>query len=78
MSISGGLGSAFFGSGHTRPILYTSLISGWLVQLPYALLVVLVLKLPLPWLWAAYLIGDFLECLLRYRYFLLGGWKQER
>lgn len=78
MSISGGLGSAFFGSGHTRPILYTSLISGWLVQLPFALLVVLVLRLPLPWLWAAYLAGDFLECLLRYRYFLLGGWKQER
>lgn len=78
LAISGGLGSAFFGSGHTRPILYTSLISGWMVQLPYALLVVLVFKLPLPWLWSAYLIGDSLDCLLRYRYFRLGDWKEER
>lgn len=78
MALSGGLGSAFFGSGHTSPILYTSLISGWLVQIPYALLVVLVFQLELPWLWAAYLLGDSLECLLRYRYFRLGGWMQER
>lgn len=78
LAIGGGLGSAFFGSGHTRPILYTSLVSGWLVQIPYALLVVLVFKLPLPWLWGAYLIGDTLDCLLRYCYFRLGGWKEER
>ncbi len=77
MAISGGLGSAFFGSGHTRPILYTSMISGWLVQIPYALLVVLVYNLELPWLWGAYLIGDSLDCVLRYWYFHSGGWKQE-
>lgn len=77
LSISGGIGSAFFGSGHTRPVLRASLASGWLVQLPYSLLVTLVLHLPLSWLWVAYALGDTLECLFRFRYFEQNHWSEE-
>ena len=76
-SLSSGLGSAFYGSGYNHPILYASLIATYLIQLPYALVVVLVFHLPLPWLWAAYLIGDVFECFFRYRWFLGTGWLQE-
>lgn len=74
LAISGGLGSAFYGSGHVRPVLYSFLASGYLVQLPYALVVTLLFKLPLSWLWGAYLLGDLTECALRYRWFRAGKW----
>ncbi len=74
LAISGGLGSAFYGSGHVRPVLYSFLASGYLVQLPYALLVALLFKLPLSWLWGAYLLGDLVECALRHRWFKAGKW----
>lgn len=74
LAINGGLGSAFYGSGHVRPVLYSFLASGYLVQLPYALAVTLLFKLPLSWLWAAYLLGDVVECLMRYWWFREGKW----
>ncbi|NMA23080.1 MAG: MATE family efflux transporter [Spirochaetales bacterium] len=74
LAISGGLGAAFYGSGHLRPVLWAFLISGYLVQLPYAVLVSLILKLPLGWLWGAYLLGDGIECLLRFFWFKKGEW----
>ncbi|HOE84732.1 MAG TPA: MATE family efflux transporter [Sphaerochaeta sp.] len=74
LAINGGIGAAFYGSGHVRPVLYSFLVSGYLVQLPYALLVALLFKLPLSWLWGAFLLGDLVECILRYRWFKTGKW----
>ncbi|MCK9547847.1 MAG: MATE family efflux transporter [Sphaerochaeta sp.] len=74
LAINGGLGSAFYGSGHVKPVLYSFLASGYLVQLPYALVVTLLFKLPLSWLWFAYLLGDVVECALRFWWFKGGKW----
>ena len=74
LALNGGIGAAFYGSGHVRPVLYSFLVSGYLVQLPYALLVALLFKLPLSWLWGAFLLGDLVECILRYRWFKTGKW----
>nr|WP_321294462.1 MATE family efflux transporter [uncultured Sphaerochaeta sp.] len=77
LAFSSGLGSAFYGSGHTRPILYASLISGWLIQMPYALVVASLLMLPLRWLWAAYLIGDVGDAVARWFWFSNRRWLEE-
>lgn len=77
LAVSSGLGSVFYGSGHTRPILYSSLISGWLVQVPYALVVASLFVLPLPWLWTAYLIGDAADALVRWFWFSNRRWMEE-
>ncbi len=74
LAISGGYGSAFYGSGHVRPVLYSFLASGYLVQLPYALTVTLLLHLPLSALWFAYLLGDVVECALRIGWYMKGTW----
>jgi len=74
LAINGGLGAAFYGSGYVRPVLYSFLISGYLVQLPYALVVTLLFKLPLSWLWAAFLLGDGVECFIRLLWFREGKW----
>jgi putative MATE family efflux protein len=77
LSVSSGLGASFYGSGHTRPILYSSLISGWLIQVPYALVVASLLLLPLPYLWAAYLIGDVGDAAARWVWFSKRRWMEE-
>jgi putative MATE family efflux protein len=78
LSLMSGLGAAFFGSGKTHPILYASLISQWCFQVPYALFVTLVLHLPVTYLWVAYFIGDFIECVGMYIYYRKGEWTLHR
>ncbi|MGE4585033.1 MAG: MATE family efflux transporter [Sphaerochaeta sp.] len=78
LAVSSALGAAFFGSGHTRPILSSSLISSWFLQIPYALVVVLLFRLDVSWLWAAYLIGDGAECALRLVAFRKRRWLEGR
>lgn len=72
--IIGGLASAFFGSGYVKPLLYSFIISGYLVQLPYGALVALLFQLPLGWLWGAFLLGDCIECVVLYRWVQKGKW----
>jgi len=77
-SVMSGFTSAFTGSGDTRPILYSALISQWLFQVPFALMVTLLWDLPIGWLWLAYLVGDASDCISRYLYFRKGLWMKKR
>jgi putative MATE family efflux protein len=78
LALVSGLGAAFFGSGKTHPILYASLIAQWCFQVPYALFVTLVLHLDVTYLWAAYLIGDVIECVVMYIFYRKGDWTSHR
>lgn len=73
-----GFGAAFYGSGENRPILYSSLLGQWCFQVPYALIVTLVLHLPVTWLWLAYLVGDCSEALARRYFYRRGTWMKKR
>lgn len=73
-----GFGAAFYGSGENRPILYSSLLGQWCFQVPYALIVTLVLHLPVTWLWFAYLVGDCSEALARRYFYRRGDWMKKR
>jgi putative MATE family efflux protein len=73
-----GYGAAFYGSGENRPILYSSLLGQWCFQVPYALIVTLVLHLPVTWLWFAYLVGDCAEALSRRYFYSRGVWAKRR
>jgi len=73
-----GFGAAFNGSGDNKPILYSSLLSQWVLMVPYALIVTLVFKLPVTWLWFAYLIGDGSEFLSRWFFYRKKTWLSNR
>lgn len=55
LSMGLGLAVVFSGSGHTRPILYSTLGSRWFVQIPFLFLVVNILHLPLFAVWTSYI-----------------------
>jgi len=59
-----GLSVSFSGAGDNKPRLYSSFISRWLVQLPYLLIVVSYLRLPLIFVWSSYLIAETVELLV--------------
>jgi putative MATE family efflux protein len=73
-----GIGAAFTGSGKNRPMLYASVISQWGFMVPYSLLVVLVFKLPIAWLWAAFMVGDGSEFIFRWIFFRKSNWLAHR
>lgn len=57
-AVSTGYHCAFGGSGMNKPILYSSAITQYCFMLPYAI-VVTKLSLPIHFLWAVFIIGDF-------------------
>jgi len=73
-----GIGAAFTGSGKNQPMLYASVISQWGIMVPYALLVVLVFKLPIAWLWMAFVVGDGAEFLFRWILYRKSDWLANR
>jgi putative MATE family efflux protein len=77
-SVMSGFTAAFTGSGDTRPILTSALVSQWLFLVPYAMLVTLALHLGIGWLWLAYLVGDATDCLWRLKAYRTGRWMTRR
>ncbi len=73
-----GIGAAFTGSGKNRPMLYASVISQWGFMVPYSLLVVVVLNLPIAWLWMAFVVGDGAEFLFRWIFYRKSDWLTNR
>ncbi|MDD2406158.1 MAG: MATE family efflux transporter [Sphaerochaetaceae bacterium] len=73
-----GMGSAFTGSGENKPLLYSSLVSQYAMTIPYSLAVVLLFKLPIIWLWFAYLLGDGSEWLVRWLFYRKKKWLSRR
>ncbi len=70
--------SAFFGSGNTLPAMFASVVGRWFVQLPYLVLVALVLKLPSNYIWYSFIIAEVAELLYAYFVFSKGKWKLYR
>ncbi len=73
-----GMGSAFTGSGDNKPMLYSSFISQYVFMVPYMLVVALVLKTAVVWLWFGYLLGDFSEVASRYFFYRRKTWLAKR
>ncbi|WP_051259788.1 MATE family efflux transporter [Peptoniphilus mikwangii] len=74
-----GLGRAtvFMGSGYNTPLLISSLVSQWILQMP---LIILCRKLNLPvqYLWYTYIPSDFLFFVMIMVYHKQGKWKNKR
>ena len=73
-----GISVSFSGAGDNKPRLYSSLISRWLVQLPYLLVVVNYLRLPLVFVWASYLIAETVELLVVLYCYKMRRWYEIR
>lgn len=73
-----GMGSAFVGAGENRPLLYASLVSQYLVQIPYLLLVVFAFRLPLEYLWVSFLLGELSEFCVRWLFYRKKTWLEKR
>lgn len=78
IGFSFGLSTVFSGSGYTFPFVISSFISKWVIQLPFLLLVVVILKLEVTWIWASYLLGDLGEFFIMLFYYRKGKWKTKR
>lgn len=65
-----GLATVFAGSGHTKPLLYSTLTSCWFIQIPFLFLTVNILHLPLYVVWTSYIaseIGEFSVIFYHYK-----------
>lgn len=70
--------SAFFGAGYTKAAMFSSIVGRWFVQVPYALLVAVALKLPTSFLWFSFLVAELGELSYATVVFFKGKWKQYR
>lgn len=73
-----GLGSVFSGSGHNTPFMLSSVIARWGVQVPLLALMVLVLKLPIAYIWTSFLVADAVEMTIVYIAYKKGTWENKR
>lgn len=73
-----GLGSVFPGSGHNLPLLLSSLISRWGVQVPLLYLVTRVLNLSVLYVWGSFIVADAVEMLIVFISYKRGTWETKR
>ena len=66
------------GSGFNLPLLVSTVVSRWAVQIPFLILAVRLLKLPLGWVWLSYALGDLGEMLTALYFYRKGGWRAKR
>lgn len=78
LSCAFGIQVVFSGSGHTRPLLYATIASSWLVQLPYLFLVVSLLKLPLIAVWFSYVLAEIAHLGISLYHYKKGVWARTR
>lgn len=78
LSYSFGIQVVFSGSGHTRPMLYGTIASTWVVQLPYLFFVVNILKLPLIAVWFSFVIAEITNLSMNLYHYKKGVWTKVR
>lgn len=71
-----GLGCVFSGSGYNIPYLVSSIISRWGVQVPLLAIIVLALKMPIIWVWVAFLIAELIEMIIICIFYKAGKWEK--
>lgn len=78
LSFALGLQVVFSGSGHTRPLLYSTIGSSWFVQLSYLFIVVNLLKLPLEAVWFSYVLAEIAHLGITWYHYKKGIWETKR
>ena len=78
VAISMGLNTVFAGSGYNLPYLVSGVVSRWFFQVPYSALVVYLFYLEINYLWAGFLVAEFIELLVILIYYRKGKWKETR
>lgn len=73
-----GLASVFPGSGHNIPLLLSSLISRWGVQVPLLYIVTRVLHLSVLYVWGSFIVADAVEMLIIFIAYKKGTWESKR
>ena len=73
-----GFATVFSGSGLNLPFLYSCLIARWLIMLPYSWVVVVLLKLPITYVWMSFIIAEIFEAGYMFYSFKRGKWKLKR
>lgn len=76
--VSMGLGSVFTGSGHTVPILISSVVSRWVVQIPFMFFFACILKSSLIFMWISFILADVTEMLIITYQYKKGIWEKKR
>ncbi len=77
-ALAAGMRVVFSGSGFNRPLLLSTMISRWLIQLPLMALLVYILKVPLRYLWLSFLIAELAELAVIIYYYKRGDWQKKR
>jgi putative MATE family efflux protein len=73
-----GLSSVFQGSGYNIPMLISSIISRWCIQIPMTALVVYVFKLSIVYVWIIFAVSETVETVVGTIYYFKGKWKTHR
>lgn len=73
-----GMRIVFSGSGFNRPVLISTIISRWIVQLPLMYVFVKILQVPLNTLWISFIIAELADLAVVVYYFRRGDWKLKR
>lgn len=73
-----GLGTAFSGSGYNMPLMLSSIVGQWVVQIPVLLITILWLKLPIHWIWLSYVFSDVAITLVKLVFYQDGKWRYRR
>ncbi|MDK2923652.1 MAG: hypothetical protein PWQ90_1093, partial [Pseudothermotoga sp.] len=61
-----------------KAAMFSSIVGRWFVQIPYALLVAVLLKLPSKFLWLSFLVAEIGEVFYAATVFFKGKWKTHR
>ena len=64
--------------GQTRPLLYATIGSSWVVQLPFLFLAVSVFHLPLEEVWVSYVISELAHLCIALYHYKKGVWTTKR
>lgn len=73
-----GLSIIFYGSGYNLPMIVSGVVSQWVIQFPFLVLVVFILKLPIEFLFASYMAADLGDFIVRTTYYRRGEWMYTR
>ena len=76
--LSIGLGCVFTGSGHNTPFLLASIISRWVIQIPFLFLSTNILNLPVIAVWISFLFSEIGEIAVVLYHYRKGIWKATR
>lgn len=76
--IASGLGIVFSGAGYNMPFLVSSIVSRWVVQLPFLFIVVSALHLPTSYVWLSYLLAEVANLVVVLIAYKRGKWEHNR